>query len=96
VLLTVKVKVLSLDILKLIILCAECVDVSNNPRVSKMVQSIVNNKAGGAAGVEDGVVSVFGTWTIEIWGWVRLCMKGGAVNFLVFAFCSLMNDTIVH
>ena len=50
-LLTVKVKALLLDAFKLVVLCAEHVDIGYDSRVPKMVKGIINNKAGGAAGV---------------------------------------------
>ena len=94
-LLTVKIKALSLDIFKLVVLCAEHIDISYDSRVSKMVKGIVDDKAGSAARVKDGVVGVFGTWMMEVRGGVRACMKGGAIDGLVFAFCSLVDNAIV-
>ena len=94
-LLIVKVKMLSLDALKLVMLCAEHVDISYNSGIPKMVEGIINNRVGGAAGMEDGMVGVLDTWVIEVGGWVRACMEGGAIDSLVFALCSLMDDPIV-
>ena len=95
VLLTVKIKALSLDIFKLVVLCTEHVDISYDSRVPKMVKGIVDNKMGNAARVKDGVVGVFGTWTMEVRGGIRMCMKGGAIDGLVFAFCPLVDNAIV-
>jgi len=88
--------VLSLDTFKLVILCAEHVDISYNPRISKVVESIVNNKTRGAAGVEYGMVSVLDTWTIEVWGWVRLYVKRSTIDAFIFAFCPLMDNSIIN
>jgi len=52
---------LSLDTFKLVVLCTEHVNISYDSRVPKMVKGIVNDKAGGATGVEDGVISVLDT-----------------------------------
>jgi len=94
-LLIVKVKVLSLDALKLVMLCMEHVDISYNSRIPKMVEGIINNKAGGGAGVEDCMVSIFNTWTIEVRGGIGLCMKRSAIDGFVFALSSLMDDSII-
>ena len=56
---------MSLDVFKLVVLCAEHVDVSYNSRVPKVVEGVVNDKTGGAARVEDGVISVLGTGAME-------------------------------
>jgi len=94
-LLSVKVKALSLDALKLVMLCTEHVDISYVSRIPKMVKGIVNDKAGGAAGMEDGMVGVFDTWTIKVRGRVGLCMKRGAVDGFVLALSSLVDDPVV-
>ena len=93
--LTVKVKALSLDIFKLVMLCAEHVDVSYDSGIPKVIEGIINNKAGGAAGIKDGMVSVLDTWMVEVGGRIRACMEGGAIDGLVFAFCSLIDNDIV-
>ena len=94
-LLTIKVKTLSLDVFKLVVLRTEHVDISYNSRVSKMVECVIDDKTRGAAGVEDSVIGVLDTWTMEVGGGIRACMKGGAIDGLVFAFCSLIDDTII-
>ena len=94
-LLAIKVKALSLDTFKLVVLCMEHVDVSYDSRVPKVVEGIVNDKTGGAAGVEYGMVSVLDTWAMVVGGWVRMCVERGAINGLVFAFCPLMDNSIV-
>ena len=94
-LLTVKIKTLSLDVFQLVVLCTKHVNVSYNSRVPKVIEGIINDKAGGATGIEDSVISVLDTWAMEVGGGVRTCVEGGAIDGLVFAFRSLMDDTIV-
>ena len=93
--LIVKVKVLSLDTFKLVVLCSEHVDISYDSRVPKVVEGIINDKIRSAAGVEDSVISVFDTWTEKVGGRVGSYMKGGAIDGLVFAFCPLVDNPIV-
>jgi len=76
-------------------LCMEHVDISYNSRVPKMVKGIVNNRMGGAARIEDGVIGVLDTWLIEVGGRIGSCMKRGAVDSFVFAFCPLVDDPVV-
>jgi len=87
--------VLLLDTFKLVVLHIEHMDVSYDSRVPKVVEGIVNNKTGDAAGVEYSMVSVLDTWAIVVGGWVRTCVERGAINSLVFAFCPLIDDSIV-
>ena len=95
VLLTIKVEVLLFDAFEFVVLCAEHVDIGYDPRVPKVVEGIIDNKAGGTAGIEDGVMSVLDTWTVEVGGGVRACMERSAINGLVFAFCSLVDNTVI-
>ena len=60
-----------------------------------MVNCIVDYEAASAAGVKDGVVSVFSTRAVEIWGREWLCMKGGPEDGFVLAICTLINYSIV-
>ena len=94
-LLVVKVKTLSLDVFKLVVLCMEHVDISYDSRVSKVVEGIIDDKMGGAAGMEDGVVSVLDTRTMEVWGGIGTCIKGGAIDGFVFAFCFMVDNAII-
>ena len=84
-----------LDVFKLVVLCAKHVDIGYDSRVSKVVKSVVDNKMRSAARVENGVVSIFDTWMVEVGGGVGSCMKAGAVNGLVFAFCPLVDNTVI-
>ena len=59
------------------------------------IVTVVDDRAGGAAGVEDGMIGVLDTWAIEVRGGVDICMKRGAIDGFVFAFCPLINDSIV-
>jgi len=60
-----------------------------------MIKSIINNKTTSAAGIEDGVVSVLDTGMMEVGGGECSCVKGGAIDGLVFAFCSLIDYSII-
>ena len=61
-----------------------------------MVNHIINYEVTGAAGVEDGVVSVFGTRMVKIGGRECSCMERGSENGLVFAVCALMDYSIIE
>jgi len=50
---------LSLDILKLIVLCMEHVHISYDARIPKIIESVVDNKTTSAAGIKDSMVGVF-------------------------------------
>jgi len=41
------------------------------------------------------MISVLGTWTVEVWGRECSCVKGGSKDSLAFAICSLMDYSIV-
>ena len=84
-----------LDAFKLVVLCAKHVDVGHDTGVPKMIESIVNNKMTGAAGIENSMVSVLDTRMIEVGGRKYVCMKGGAIGGLAFALCPLMNYPII-
>ena len=60
-----------------------------------MVNRIINYEATGAAGVEDGVISVFSTRAVEVGGRECSCMKGGPEDGFAFAVCALMDYSIV-
>ena len=94
-LLIVKAKTLSLDVLKLVVLCAEHMDISYDTGVSKMIKGIVDNKSTSTAGVEDGVIGVFNTRTMEVGGGEGMCMERGAIDSSVLALHPLMNYSIV-
>jgi len=94
-LLIVKVKALLLDVFKLIVLCTEHVDIDYDSRISEIIKGVINNGVSGAAGVEDGVISIFDTGTIEVGGGISICMERGPIDGLVFALCPLIDYTIV-
>ena len=94
-LLVVEINALLFDFLKLVVLCTKHVHISYDTRVPKVVEGVVNDKMRGAAGMEYGVVCVLDFWTMEVGGWVRTCMERGAIDGLVFAFCSLMDDPVI-
>jgi len=60
-----------------------------------MINRVINYKATGAAGVEDGVISVFSTRVIKVGGRECLYMERGPEDGLVFAICALMDYSIV-
>jgi len=60
-----------------------------------MINRIINYEATGAAGVEDGVISVFSTRAIEVGSGECSCMKGGPKDSLVFPICTLMDYSII-
>jgi len=60
-----------------------------------MINRVIDYKATGAAGVKDGVVSVFSTRTVEVGGRECSCMKRGPEDSFAFAVCTLMDYSIV-
>ena len=60
-----------------------------------MINRVIDYESTGAAGVEDGVVSVFSTRAVEVGSGECLCMKGGPKDGLIFAVCTLMNYSII-
>jgi len=60
-----------------------------------MVNCIINYEATGAAGVEDGVISVFSTRAVEVGGREWSCIKGCSEDGFAFAVCTLMDYSIV-
>ena len=60
-----------------------------------MVNRIINYEAAGAAGVEDGVISVFSTRAVEVGGREWLCVKGCPEDGFAFAICTLMDYSII-
>jgi len=95
VLLVVKVNALLLDILKLVVLCMKHVHVSYDTGVPKVIKGVVDDKVTSAAGVEDSVVGVFNTRTMEVGSGKGSCMKGGAIDGLVLALCPLMDYSVI-
>jgi len=60
-----------------------------------MVDRIIDYEATGATGVEDAVISVFSTRTIEVGGRECSCVKGGPEDRFAFPVCTLMDYSIV-
>jgi len=60
-----------------------------------MINRVIDYKATGAAGVEDGVVSVFSTRMVEVGGRECSCMKRSPKDGFAFAVCTLMDYSIV-
>jgi len=60
-----------------------------------MIDCVIDYETTGAAGVEDSVVSVLSTRTVEIWGRECLCMKGGSEDGFAFTICALMDYSII-
>jgi len=60
-----------------------------------MINCVINYEVTGAAGVKDGVVSVFSTRTVKVGGGECSCMKGGPEDGFAFAIRTLMDYSIV-
>jgi len=60
-----------------------------------MIDRVVDYEATGATGVENAVVCVFSTRTIEVGGRKCSCVKGGPEDGFAFAVCALMDYSIV-
>ena len=60
-----------------------------------MVNRIVDYEATGAAGVEDGMVSVFSTRAVEVGSREWSCVEGCPEDAFAFAVCTLMDYSIV-
>ena len=60
-----------------------------------MIKRVVHYEATGTAGVEDGVVGVLDTRTVEIWGGKCSHMEGGSEDSFILAICTLMDYSIV-
>jgi len=60
-----------------------------------MIDRVIDYEATGTAGVEDAMVSVFSTRTVEVGGGECLCVKGGPKDSFAFAICTLMDYSIV-
>jgi len=95
VLLVVKINVLPLDTFEFVVLCTKHVHVSYDAGIPKVVESIVDHKMTCTAGVEDGVVSIFDTRAIAVRGGECSCVERGLVDGLIFAFCPLMDYSII-
>jgi len=60
-----------------------------------MINRVIDYEATGTAGVEDGVVGVFSTGTVEVGGRECPCMKRGPEDGFAFAVCTLIDYSIV-
>jgi len=60
-----------------------------------MIDRIIDYEATGAAGVEDGVISVFSTRAVKVGGRECSCVKGSSKDGFVFSVCTLMDYSIV-
>jgi len=60
-----------------------------------MIKCVVYYEVTGAAGVEDAMVSVLDTGTVEIGGGECSRMEGGPKNGFAFAVCTLMDYSII-
>jgi len=60
-----------------------------------MINRIIDYEATGAAGVEDGVISVFSTRAVKVGGGECSCIKRGPEDSFVLAVCTLMDYSIV-
>jgi len=60
-----------------------------------MIKCIVHYEATGAAGVEDAMVSVLDTGTVEIGGGECSCMEGGPKDGFILAIRTLVDYSII-
>jgi len=60
-----------------------------------MIDRVIDYEATGAAGVEDAMVSVLSTRTVEVGGGECSGVKGGSEDGFAFAICTLMDYSIV-
>ena len=84
-----------LDTFKFVVLCTKHVHVCYDAGVPKVIESIIDNKITSAARIEDGMVGVFNTRTMEVGGGKGTCMEGGAIDGFVFAFCPLVDYSVI-
>ena len=63
-------------------LCAECVDVSYDPRISQMIECVVDNDSARAAGMENVQVGILDTGATEVGGRKCTSVEGGCINRL--------------
>ena len=80
---------------KFVVLCVECVDVSYDPRISQMVERIVDNDLARAAGVENVQVSIFDTGATEVGGRECTSVEGSCVDRLILASSPLVDYSII-
>ena len=76
-------------------LWVECVDVSYDPRISQMVECVVDNDSARAAGVENVQIGILDTGVTEVGGRECTSMEGSCVDRLILASSPLVDDHIV-
>ena len=76
-------------------LCAECVDISYNSRISQMVECVVDNDSARAAGVENIGVSIFDTRTTEVRGREGTSMERSHIDRLILASSPLVDYPVI-
>ena len=76
-------------------LCAKCVDISYDARISQMVECVVDNDSARAAGVEDIQVGILDTGVTEVGGRECMSVEGSCVYRLILASSPLMDDPVI-
>ena len=76
-------------------LCAECVDIGYDSRISQMVKCIVNNDSARATGVENVEVGIFDTRAAEVRSGEGTSVERGCVNRLVLASHPLVDNPVI-
>ena len=86
---------LSLDPHKLVVLCAKCVDISYDPRISQVVECIIDNDLARAAGVEDVQVGILDTGATEVGGRKCTSVEGSCIDQLILASSPLVDNPVI-
>ena len=76
-------------------LCAECMDISYDSRISQMVECVIDDDLARAAGVEDIEVSIFDTRLTEVRSGEGTSIERGCIDRLVLASSPLVDDPII-
>jgi len=76
---SVELNLLALYCLKFILVCSVPIDISDNPRILEIYDSIVNEELGCGRGVKNVEVVIFDPRSIEIGSRVCTCVKGDGV-----------------
>ena len=76
-------------------LCAECMDISYDSRISQMVECIINNDSARATGVENVEVGISDTGAAEVRSGEGMSVERSCVDRLVLASCPLVDDPII-
>ena len=76
-------------------LCAECVDISYDSRISQMVECVINDDLARAAGVENIEVSIPDTRAAEVRSGEGTSVERSCIDRLVLASSPLVDDPVI-